>query len=196
MWDKFDYPWPEPIALQANIDPNQTVRLHCLCTVCQRLVDEFEKLVMDEDPKHQWPDCLLFPDDHSTEYKHHRSSLDLAASSEGGCHLCSILWARLQAETPILESLRLLESHLQATFMKFLDMVPHSYAITVSSDLFIGNKALILYYPPKHHEFGESEELCSLIRSSFMDRDPTYIAVIVIQETPCLCIPFIVRHAP
>lgn len=151
---------------------------------------------MDEDQEHQWPGCTLFPDDYSTEYKHHRSSLDLAASSEGGCHLCSILWARLQAETPILESLRLLESHLQATFMTFLDMVPHSYAITVSSDLFIGNKALILYYPPKHHEFGESEELCSLIRFSFMDRDPTYIAVIVIQETPCLCIPFIVRHAP
>lgn len=193
MWDKFNYPWPEPTALQTNTDPNQTVRLHCLCTVCQRLVDEFENSVMDEDQEHQRPGCPLFPDDYSTEYKHHRSSLDLAASSEGGCHLCSILWARLQADTTALESLRLLESRLQATFTTLMDMIPHSYAITVWSDHFDDEKLLILYYPPKHHGFSDFEEHCSLRRSSFMNRDPTDIARIAMQKIPCLCIPFGVR---
>lgn len=156
MWDSLIYPWPKPTALQATTDTNQTVRLHCLCTVCQRLVDEFQNLVMDQDQKNQLPDVETFPEDYSPEYKHHRSSLELAASSKGGCHLCSILWTRLQAETSSLESLRLLESHLQATFMTLLDMIPHRYAIRVWSDRFDDQKLLILYYPPKHHDFGES----------------------------------------
>lgn len=188
------YPWPEPTPLQATTDPNQTVRLHCLCTVCQRLVDEFQNLVMSQDPQNQWPDMATVTAAYSREYKHHRSSLELAASSEGGCHLCSILWAQLQARTSALESLRLLESHLQATFITLLDMVPHSYAIRLCWD-FDDDRTLSLYYPPQYHEFGESEEHCSLRRSSFMDRDSTEIARITMQKNPCLCIPFIVRHA-
>lgn len=188
------YPWPKPTPLQATTDPNQTVRLHCLCTVCQRLVDEFQNLVMNQG-KNKFPDVATYREVYSREYKHHRSSLELAASSEGGCHLCSILWARLQAEISSLESLRLLESHLQTTFRTLLDMVPHSYAIRVSSDPFDDHKLLILYYPPKYHKIGESEEHCSLRRSSFMDRDSTDIAQITMRKNPCLCIPFIVRNA-
>ena len=186
---------PKPIALQATTDPNQTVRLHCLCTVCQRLVDEFQNLVMDEEQEYQLPDVATFPEDYSPEYKHHRSSLELAASSKGGCHVYSILWARLQAKTSSLESLRLLESHLQATFMTLLDMVPHSYAIRVSSDRFDDVKPLILYYPPKHHDFSEYEEHCYLRRPSLMARDPTDIARIMMQNISCLCISFAARHA-
>ena len=181
------YSWPEPTALQSTTDPNQTVRLHCLCPVCQRLVDEFSKLGMSED---RWHDLSGTSEFEATEIKHYRSTFELAASSERGCHLCSILWARLQAETSTLESLRLLESRLQTAFMRLLDMVPHSYAIRVYLDQYDDGEAyLILYYPPKYHGFGESEELCSLFESCLTSTDSRDIAI-KMNRIPCSCIPF------
>ena len=95
-------------------------------TVCQLLVDEFDRKMCDlrHDMPYEWTN-------YSTECKHYRTTLELAASSERGCHLCRILWARLQAETSSLKSPRLLESHLQATSTRTLDIGLHSYALRV-----------------------------------------------------------------
>ena len=136
------YPWPKATALQSKTDSNQTVKLHCLCTVCQQLVDRFRGMIYD--PHHDLPNNEI---DYSTEYKHYRTTLELAASSESGCHLCGILWTRFQAETSTLKSLGLLESHVQAAFMRARDMVPHNYALRLSRGIPNVTK-LTLYYSP------------------------------------------------
>ena len=179
-WEIYYYSLPEPTALQSTTDRNQTVRLHSLCMECQRLVDKPYRLMSDANP------------DYSTESKHHRSSLELATSAERGCHLCSILWARLQTKASTLKSLRLLESHL----MRTLGMVPHSYALRVHGDLTTyGDAALVLYYPPKRHEYGLSEELWSLLKSCLMNGNLTDIASFKMHPIPCLCIPYVDRQA-
>ena len=183
------YSWPEPTALKSTTDRNQTVRLHGLCTVCQRWVDKADVLISDD----------LFYDSlypcYSTERKHYRSSLELAVSSEKGCHLCSILWDQLQANASSLESLRLLESHLQAAFMRTLGMVPHSYALRVKEkQCGLLDADLILYYPPKHHGLGDSKEPWSLLKSRFMNKAPTDIAPLKMHTVPCLCIPYVDRQ--
>ena len=176
-----DYSWAEPTALQSTTDRNQTVRLHGLCTMCQRWLDKADVLISD-----------LPNDTYSTERKHYRSSLELAASSEKGCHLCSILWGRLQASASHLKSLRLLESHLQAAS---LGMMPHSYALRVEEKQYgLLDADLMLYYPPKHHEFGEFKEPWSLPKSCLMNMAPTGIARIKMHTVPCLCIPCVGRQ--
>ena len=182
------YLLPEPTALQSTTDHNQTVRLHHLCTLCERWVDKSYRLISD--------DSSNANPDYSTECKHYRSSLELATSSERGCHLCSILWARLQAEASMLESLRLLESHLRASFMRTLGLVPHSYALRVHRDLpTFGDAALVLYYPPKRHEYGESEELRSLLKTCLMNGDSRDIFSIEMHTIPCMCISYVDRQA-
>ena len=179
-----NYAWPEATALQSTTDPNQTVKLHCLCTVCQLLVDKLDRKMFDL--RHDVP---YERTNYSTECKHYRTTLELAASSERGCHLCSILWARLQAETSTLKSLRLLESHLQATSTRTLDTVLHSYALRVFKESpKVPDVALILYYPPKFHELSKSGERNSLLKSCLMNKDSTDIAWIEIHAVSCLFI--------
>lgn len=61
--------------------------------------------------------------------------------------------------------------------MRTLGMMPHSYALVVKEKQHgLLDADLILYCPPKHHEFGESKEPCSLLKSCFMNRAPTDIA--------------------
>ena len=177
------YTWPEATPLQSTTDPNETVRLHRLCTVCQHLVDDINRFI--HDPHDDLPNRQT--NNHAIECKHYRSSLELADSSERGCHLCSILWNRLQAETSSLESLRLLESHLQAASIGILDMVPHSYALRIFRSLHpVDDLALILYYPPKYFEFSESEERFSLLKSYLKNKDMTDIAQIDMNTIPCM----------
>ena len=177
------YSWPKAAALQSTTDPNQTVKLHCLCTVCQHLVDETHGMIYD--PHLDSPYDKL-----STEYKHYRTTLELAASSETGCHLCSILWTRFQGEASTLESLRLLESHLQAAFINARDMVPHSYAL----QLFRGwwgvpyVAEIIFYYPPKNHQLSASEKCYCLLKSCPMKRSPTHIGEIDMDIISGVCI--------
>ena len=173
-------------------DPNQTVRLHCLCTVCQRLVDEFQKLGMSGD---EWGDLSTTPD-YSAEHRHYRSILELAASSERGCHLCSILWAELQGHSSTLESLRLLESQLQAAFTERQDIVPHSYTFRVDRGFpAVDNATLILAYPLNAEGSGESEKVFSVPNSGPLHKRWTHIASITINTIPCPCVPFIDRLA-
>ena len=183
------YTWPEPTALQSTTDPDQTVKLHSLCTVCQRLVDEFHRMIYK--PHHYLP---YEGTDYSTECKHYRSSLQLAASSGRGCHLCSILWARLQAETSTLESLRLLESYMQDAYIGKLDMVPHSYALRVFSTPSL-DYAIILYYPPKYHRFSQSEELCSLPGPYLSYQGSRDMAWIEMHTISCVCILLVNQQA-
>ena len=186
------YSQPKPIALMAATDPNQTVRLHCLCTVCQRLVDELQKVGMNED---EWGNLSTTPD-YSAEYRHYQSILELAASSERGCHLCSILWAELQAQSSTLESLRLLESQLEAAFINRQDIVPHSYAFRVDRGFpAVDNAQLVLAYPPSAHETSESEKVFSVLNFGPLHSRWTRIASITINTIPCPCIPFIDRLA-
>ena len=171
--------------MQSTTNPNQTVKLHTLCTVCQRLVDEFQKLGMSRDKF-----GLSIAPDYSAEHRHYRSVLELAASSERGCHLCSILWAELKSQPSILESLRLLESQLQAAFEETQDTVPHSYAFTVDRGFpAVDSAQLILRYPPDAHGSGESEKVFSVLSSGLMHKRWTHIASITINTIPCPCIP-------
>ncbi len=187
-----DYSRPKPIALMAATDPNQTVRLHSLCTVCQRLVDEFQKLGMSEDG---WGDLSTTPD-YSAEHRHYRSSLELAASSERGCHLCSILWAELQAQSSTLESLRSLESQLEAAFIERQDLMPYSYALSVDRGFpAVDSAHLVLAYPPTAHGSGESEKVFSVLDCGPLYGRWTPLAPITINTIPCPCIPFIDRLA-
>ena len=174
------YSWPKAAALQSTTDPNQTVKLHCLCAVCQHLVDETHGMIYD--PHHDLPYYKM-----STEYKHYRTTLELAASSETGCHLCSILWTQFQAEASILESLRLLESHLQAAFMHAQDMVPHSYALQLCRGVSYVTE-IILYYPPKHHQLSASEKCYCLLKSCLMKRNSTHIGKIDMNIISGVCI--------
>lgn len=190
--DEEDYSRPKPIALMAATDLNQTVRLHCLCTVCQRLVDEFQKLGMSED---EWGDLSTTPD-YSAEHRHYRSILELAASSERGCHLCSILWAELQGQPSTLEPLRLLESQLQAAFIERQDIVPHSYAFRLDRGFpAVDSAHFLLVYPPSAHGSGESENVFSVLNSGPLHMRWTRIASVTINTIPCPCIPFIDRLA-
>ena len=187
-----DYSTPQAIALMSATDANRTVRLHYLCTVCQRLVDEFHKLGMSQD---EWTGSSIVPD-YSAEHRHYRSILELAASSERGCHLCSILWAELQSQPSVLESLRLLESQLQAAFKETQDIVPHSYGFTVDRGFpAVDNAGLILRYPLDAYGSGESEKVLSVLSSGLMHRRWTHIASITINTIPCPCIPFTDRLA-
>ena len=180
------YSWPEPTSLASATDPNQTVKLHCLCTQCQYVVGDFHRMIYD--PHHNIPYKSGIPD-YTTECKHYRSTVELTASSEKGCHLCSILWARLQAEMSILESLRLLESHLQASLKQMSDTVPHSYALrTAKSYSGVDDGGLILYYPPKTHHSGESENPCCHLKSCPMNKDSTDIALIEMHTIPSVYI--------
>ena len=188
-----EYKCPEPTALQSTTDPNQTVKLHGLCTVCQHLVDDFRTLISD--PHHELP-YDTSSRNYAAERKHHRSVLELEASSEKGCHLCSILWARLHIETSELESLRLLESHLQATSMGTQDTVPHSYALRLfrsspRADLI----CLALYHPPKHHQFCESEELSSYLKTCPSNYDLVDACTIEMCTIECVCTFCIDRQA-
>lgn len=188
-----EYKWPEPTALQSTTDRNQTVKLHGLCTVCQHLVDDFRTLISD--PHYDVP-CEKFSRSYTAERKHHRSVLELEASSEKGCHLCSILWARLQVETSELESLRLLESHLRAASIETQDTVPHSYALRLfrkspHADLL----CLALYHPPKYHDFRESEELSSFLRTCPSNYDLIDACTIDMCTVECVCAFFIDRQA-
>ncbi len=183
-----DYSQPKPVALMAATDPNQTLRLHCLCAVCQRLVDELQKLGMNED---EWGNLSTTPD-YSAEHRHYQSILELAASSERGCHLCSILWAELQAQSPVLESLRLLESRLEAAFIERQDLMPHSYAFRVDRGFpAVDSAQLVLAYPPSAHGSGESEKFFSGLNPGPLHRRWTRLALITINTIPCPCIPFI-----
>ena len=187
-----DYKWREPTALQSTTNPNQTVKLHSLCTVCQRLVDEFQNIGMSRDEL----TGLSIAPDYSAEHRHYRSILELAASSERGCHLCSILWAELQSWPSTLESLRLLESQLQAAFEETQDTVPHSYAFTVDRGFpAVDSAQLILRYPPDAHGPGESEEVFSVLGSGLMQQRWTHIASITMNTIPCPCTPLTDRLA-
>ena len=189
-----DYEWPKPIALQSTTDPNQMVKLHGLCTVCQQLVDDFRTLISD--PHHDLPYDKTFSRNYAAERKHHRSVLELEASSEEGCHLCSILWARLQVEISELESLRLLESHLRAASMITQDTVPHSYALRLSrSSPHADLVCLALYHPPKHYKFCESEELSSFLKTCPSNYDLVDACTINMYTIECVCIFFIDRQA-
>ena len=188
-----EYKWPEPTALQSTTDPNQTVKLHGLCTVCQHLVDDFRTLISD---LHYDVPYDTFGRNYAAERKHHRSVLELQVSSEKGCHLCSILWARLQIETSDLESLRLLESHLRAASMRTQETVPHSYALRLfrtspRADLM----CLALYHPPKHHNFGDSEEVSSFLKTCPSIYDLVEECTIEMCTIECVCIFFIDRQA-
>ena len=187
-----DYKWSEPTALRSTTNPNQTFKLHRFCTVCQRLVDELQKLGMSRDELKDLSIAL----DYSAEYRHYRSILELAASSERGCHLCSILWAELQNWPSTLESLRLLESQLQAAFKETPDTVPHSYAFGVDRGFpAVDSAQLILRYPPDTYGSGEFEKVSSVLSSGLMHERWTSIAPITINTIPCPCIPLIDRLA-
>lgn len=186
-----EYKWPEPTALQSTTDPNQTVKLHSLCTVCQHLVDDFRTLISHHDVPYD-----TFGRNYAAERKHHRSVLELEASSKKGCHLCSILWARLQVETSELESLRLLESHLRAASMRAPDKVPHSYVLRLfRSSPHADPVCLALYHPPKLHEFCESEELSSFLKTCPSNYDLLDACTIEMCTIECVCTLFIDRHA-
>ena len=188
-----DYKYPEPTALQSTTDPNQTVKLHGLCTVCQHVVDDFRILISD--PHHDVP-YDTFGRNYAAERKHHRSVVELEASSEKGCHLCNILWARLQVETSELESLRLLESHLRTASMRSQDTVSHSYALRLFTKSPRAHLvSLALYHPPKYHEFYESEELSSFLKTCPSNYDPVDVCTIDIYTIECLCTFFINRQA-
>ena len=188
-----EYKWPKPTELQSTTDPNQTVKLHGLCTVCQHLVADFRTLISD--PQHDVP-YDTFSRNYAAEHKHHRSVLELEESSGKGCHLCSILWARLQVETLELESLRLLESHLRAASMGTQDPMPHSYALrpfksSPDADLV----CLALYHPPKHHNFCESEELYSFLKTCPSNYDLVDACTIEMCTIECVGTFFIERQA-
>ena len=178
------YAWPKPTALKWTTNHNHTVKLHCLCTLCHHLVNDFYRMIYK--PHHYLP---YDETDYSTEFKHHPSSLELAASSEKGCHLCSILWTRVQAESSALDSLKLLETHIQGALMEGLNIVPYSYALRVFSTTSV-DYAIIIHYPPKYHNLSRSGEHDSILRSYLKHKESTDIAWIKMHAVLCLCIPF------
>ena len=70
--------------------------------------------------------------------------------------------------------------------------LPHSYALRVHRDLpTFGDAAVVLYYPPKRHEYGKSEELWSVLKSCLRNGDTTDMFSIKMLTIPCLCIPYV-----
>ena len=63
--------------------------------------------------------------------------------------------------------------------MRTLGMMTHSYALRVLYTGIYPPSAMLhsssIVYPPKRHEYGESKEPCSLLKSCFMNRAPTDI---------------------
>jgi len=102
-------------------DVNASVDLHILCKKCRRICQNAHILRTHPGTPKSRSSINVF--------KHHRSSIELEASSVQGCHFCTLLWDALSGSS--LDDLKLFESKLPLTKSRKPKRTKTSYKIDI-----------------------------------------------------------------